>query len=206
MAVVIDVICTLINDAKPVGTKFRGNDGGHDHTYDDSITLLLQHPGKQVVRAWQYEKLSNDFDDMFSKDFDYMFSIDVRGDDPPLPPRWSDLGMSVYPSLIDQNGYTSIPRIEYTDASRDVIFENLTLENRDLFPLSSNSKQRSMSNFAVLLDQGPPSPSHRVKLRTGLIYRSVVLLSILKTQESAADVLIQGSAWSSATLTYLGVS
>ncbi|TDL18299.1 hypothetical protein BD410DRAFT_842921 [Rickenella mellea] len=67
--------------------------------------------------------------------------LNVRfGQDPRLrsahegPALWEDLRKVIMPQLIDQVGYVTVPRIEYTDDALDLVVENLTLQGRNIFP------------------------------------------------------------------------
>ncbi|KAJ7061465.1 hypothetical protein C8F01DRAFT_1369002 [Mycena amicta] len=47
---------------------------------------------------------------------------------------WEDVRGVILPTLVDKVGYIPIPRVEYTDATVDLVVENLTLSGQQIFP------------------------------------------------------------------------
>ncbi|KAF8173609.1 hypothetical protein BJ912DRAFT_1065096 [Pholiota molesta] len=189
MALVIDVISALIDDAMRAETRFRQwwrsmptwtwYAPRSSKVFERvCFGVLLQHPGKQLARVARYDKRRNHSNDMFS--------IGAMGDDACRPTtgsvfdsednltfkpgHWNDLAVSIVPSLVDQFRYMAIPRMECADARRDLVVENLTLEGRDIFPRIVELEADKHAEFRYAprsrTTEGGPFSSHHVGIRS----------------------------------------
>lgn len=98
---------------------------GHREQFTNEVQRFFQSYADDRLN----QQLGEDFKRLFKG-----LALDGDGNLTIKPHLWNDIRSVIIPQLARQVGYVPIPRVEYTDATVDLVIENLTLESQNILP------------------------------------------------------------------------